>query len=295
MTKKLNNMKKLILLYTLLTLAFVGCRKDDNPKIPELTRVPVPLVTIDATSDKVINPATPGSFKGKITVDLYFKTDVPPKKMDLMVMKNGDKTTVKTLKADITTFPTTVEFTGQQLISLFGPIADGDKFDISPDITTQNGQVFQAFPALGEGYGTGVNAQGGASTSVSFLKPCTYNPDMYQGDFAVVKDAWNDTNPGDIIKLTKIDATHFSFIYPTAVNPIPIIVTVDPSTNTPSIALQTIGTAWVYDDDPPAPTAKTTAGAANLVDPCNKTLSLNMTWTEAAGSYPNRVFSLKKK
>ena len=289
-------MKKLSFAYTILAILLLsGCRKEDNPKIPELTRVPLPLITIDNASDQLINPAAPASFKGKVNVDLYFKNDIPPQKMDIVVMKNEEAASTKTLKADVTSFPTVIDITGQQLIDLFGPIADGDRFDIGADITTRSGQLFQAFPALGEGYGAGVNTQGGASTSIFFTKPCGYDPDLYQGEFVVVKDDWHDTDPGDIIVLTKIDATHFSFKYPTAVDAEPIIVTVDPATNTPSIALQTIGTAWVYDADPPPPTAKTTPAATNLIDPCNATVSLNMTWTEATGSYPNLVLSLKKK
>jgi hypothetical protein len=163
-------MKKLIIIYSLFAaLIFIGCRKDDNPKIPELTRVPLPLITVDDASDVNINAASPASFKGKVNVALYFETDEPPQKMDLVAIKNGEKTSVKLLKADITSFPTAVDITGQQLITLFGPIEEGDEFEVGADITKKDGQLFQAFPALGEGYGTGVNTQNGASTSVLFV------------------------------------------------------------------------------------------------------------------------------
>jgi hypothetical protein len=294
-------MKKLPIAFIFLAgILFFACRKEDNPKIPDLARVPAVLVKLDATSDKFISPITPAGFKGKFTVDLLFPNE-KPQSVDVVVMRNNDPLNVKVVKAAVSTFPTPVEVTGQQLITLFGqPITGGDSYTFGVNVNTTEGNTFVAFPTAGasaysaSATNAAINVLPGATTQVSFLMPCTYDPDMYQGDFIVVKDTWADTNPGDIIPFTKIDATHFSFIYPTAVNPIPITVTVDPATNTPSIALQTIGTAWVYDDDPPPPTVKTTPSAANLVDPCSKTISLNVTWTEGTGSYP-RVFILKKK
>src|SRR5688500_14257673 len=121
-------MKKIFGYSLLIALVFAACRKSDNPKLPDLIRVPTPNLILDPTSDKLISPASPASFQAKFNVDLKFKSDAPPKEMDVVVMKNGDKANVKTLKADVTTFPTPVEVTGQQLIDLFGPIADGDVF-----------------------------------------------------------------------------------------------------------------------------------------------------------------------
>jgi hypothetical protein len=64
-------------------------------------------------------------------VDVLFKSDVLPQKMDLVIIKNTSRANVKTLQADITAFPTTVTLTGAQLVSLFGsPVAQNDRFDI---------------------------------------------------------------------------------------------------------------------------------------------------------------------
>ena len=291
------------LLYILVAVAVLaGCDKNDGP-VPNdvnLVRVPGVTVTIDPASDKVISPITPAGFKGKMSIDLLFPNE-KPQSVDVVVMRNRNPADVKLFKAAISSFPTTVDVTGQQLIDLFGqPITGGANFTFGVDIHLANGQTIIGFPSAGAvPYASGVNnvvttIKPGATTQVEYLMPCPYDPNLYEGDFVVVRDTWADTNPGDVITFTKIDATHFSFIYPTAVDPIPIIVKVDPATNTPSIALQIIGTAWVYDDTPPPPTVKTTPGPANLVDPCSKTISLNVTWTEGTGSYP-RVFSLKKK
>ena len=308
-------MKKIIVYSILATfmLFAASCRKSDMPKIPEgLQRVPLPLVTFDPAGSKSFSTATPAasaSFSQHITVDVFWKNDVPPKSMDLVVRKIGNDTTVKVYQAGITTYPTTVAVTGTQIIALFGTIVKGDTYDFGVNIITQSGALFEAFPVVGVGYGTGVageyggdltlNGGKGAQVQVQFVALCPYDPTIYKGNFIVVNDGWQDTSPGDIIVLTQIDSTHFSFNYNptnhpgTLVNSIPIIVTVDPITNTPSIALQTVGTAWTYDNAPPPPTAKTTPGANNSLFPCAKTVSLNMTWSEGTGSYSGYVFSLK--
>jgi hypothetical protein len=293
-------MKKIVIASVFIVTAFNACRKSDNPKLPDLTQVPVVVFIQDATSDKFISPISPATFKSKFTIEPLFETDIKPANVDVVVMKNNNTNNVKVLKAGVTSLPAAIQITGQELITQFGTVTGGDQFNFGVDITLANGQKVLAFPSTGTSYASGIiteigNVKPNSSIELQYLMPCPYDPDMYQGQFVVVKDDWHDTNPGDIIVLTKIDATHFSFIYPTAVDPEPIIVTVDPATNTPSIALQTIGTEWVYDPDPPAPTAKTTPSANNLVNPCDQTVSFNMTWTEATGSYPNRVFSLKKK
>ena len=292
----------------LIVLLSVSCRKTDNPRIPTLARVPVPYIKADATKSQSISVLNPAAFTQTFTFTPYFTSDVPPKQMDLVVIKNGVNSSVKTIQAGLTTFPASVDVTGTQLVTLFGTIKLGDTYTFGLDITAQDGTVFHAFPQLGVGYGSGVlneyngatnvtplAAGGGVVYQIAFGALCAYDPAIYQGNFVVVKDDWQDTKPGDIIVFTPIDATHFSFIYPTAVNPKPIIVTVNPANNTPSIALQTIGSAWTYDATPPPPTAKTTASAKNNLAPCDKTISLNMTWTEGPGSFGDLVFSLRKQ
>jgi hypothetical protein len=294
-------MKKIILFSILLSGLTIlnSCEKDEGGNIPDLTQVPVVVFTPDASSDAFISPVTPATFKTKFVLELLYPNDVKPQNVDVVVMKNNNTNTVKTIKTGIS-LPATIEVTGQELITQFGPMSGGDQFDIGVDVTAANGQKVLAFPNTGISYAAGIiqeigNVKPNSTIGLQYLMPCPYDPNMYQGDFEVVKDDWHDTKPGDVITLTKVDATHFSFKYPTLVNAVPIIVAVNPATNTPSIALQTVGTAWIYDADPPPPTAKTTPSVNNLVNPCDGTVSLNMTWTESTFSGPNLVLSLKKK
>jgi hypothetical protein len=284
-------MKKLFAYSLLIALVFGACRKSDNSKLPDLIRVPTPNLVLDATSDKFISPASPATFKAKFSVDLKFTSDIPPKEMDLVVMKNGNKATIKTVKADITTFPTAIEVTGQQLIDLFGaPIADGDVFVFGVDITTQAGMVFQAFPGTGAGWGTGIaNQAGGVTTSLTFIKPCTFVPASYAGEFLIVSDEWEDYHAGDVIEITPINATQFSFEYLTS-PATPIVVTVNPADNSVSVPRQSYGkygTTELF--------AQST-GTTNQVNPCDNSLTLALQHTNSTGgSYGTFTIRLKKK
>jgi hypothetical protein len=284
-------MKKIFAYSLLITLVFAACRKSDNPKLPDLIRVPTPNLVMDATSDKFISPASPATFKAKFNVDLKFASDIPPKEMDLVVMKNNNKGNVKTVRADITSYPTAIEVTGQQLIDLFGaPIADGDVFVFGVDITTQEGMVFQAFPATGSAWGTGIaNQAGGVTTTLQFIKPCTFVPASYAGEFEVVSDEWEDYHAGDVLELTPINATQFSFTYLTS-PATPIVVTVNPADNSISVPRQSYGKYGSTE------LFAQSAGTTNQVNPCDNSLVLALTHTNATGgSYGTYTIRLKKK
>ncbi|MFL5739734.1 MAG: hypothetical protein ACJ75B_05920 [Flavisolibacter sp.] len=276
-------------------LLLAACRKSDNPKLPELTRFPTPLVTKVAGTDQVISAQNPGSFSGKFTVDVFFKTDAPPQKFDVVVIKNGDKSNVKSLQSNVTSFPTTITVTGTQLATLFGaPIVLGDKFDIGVDVTTNQGVKYEAFPVTGVSYASGVSSQPGTSTFVRYEAVCKYDPNQYQGNFIVVSDEWGDYAAGETTTITKIDATHFSFVYK-ADNPKPIIVTVDPNTNATSVAKQVYGSGyppgWTFGDI----SAQSVPSVEDFVAPCQGTFSIVLRHTVAAGSFGNAKIVMKKE
>ena len=279
------------IIYSLfLSLLFFSCRKEDNSKIPDLNRVPIPLIAVDPASDQIISPLNPTSFKGKINVDLYFEND-KPQKFDIVVMKNENKGNVKVLKADVTTFPSTIDFTGQDLITLFGaPIADGDQFDIGVDVTNQNGQKFQAFPLVGDPYGTGTLNQPGMNTTVQFIKPCPFKASDYNGNFEVISDEWNDYPAGAVIPVKMLSENQLSFEY--NVDPgssKPIILKVNPENNWITITKQEYGS---YGGD--AYFAESAPSSASSVNPCDLSLSIRITHSTAgfSGAFTIR---LKKK
>jgi len=290
-------MKKLLAYTFVLILLGQSCRKSDNPKIPDLERVPVPRLSKDASSPVNIPVSTLDQFTAKINVDVLFKDDVPPKKMDLVITKNGDKSSVKVIKTDITVFPSAVTITGADLKTAFGTVQTCDYFDIGVNITTNGGKVYEAFPAVGSAYGAGVSGQyGGVQTSITYNTKVEYNSDVYSGDFLVVSDEFQDFVPGNTVKLTKISNTQFSFIQPAVQTPLPIILTVNPETLAVSVTKQKIGSFFLWEPTYTNPNVSTKASnPANRVLPCSQTLSVAFDYTVDQGGFGEYVLILKKK
>ncbi len=290
-------MKKIITYSILAAITLLSaCRKEDNPNVPTLQRVPVPSLKKDASGAGTIIPSTIASFVGKVNVDVLFKTDILPKKMDLVVIKNGNKATVKVLKSDITVFPSVVSFTGPELTALFGTIVTCDFFELGVNITAKDGTVYEAFPAVGNAYGAGVAGQfGGVTTTLIYSTKVEFDPTVYMGTFVTVSDEFEDFLGYEPV-LTSIDATHFSFISPAVTNPLPIIVTVDPNTLSATIANQKIGDKFTWSAAYTNPKASALASnPLNKVSPCDKTLTLILNYTVDQGSFGAYKLVLKKK
>ena len=197
-------MKKIII-YCFILPAFVtvfyACRKEDNPKLPELEELSwQPQLVKDATTDVSISPADALGFLGKFSIDKYFEGGATPQKVDVVVIKNNNKGNVKTLKADITAFPASVEITGGQLLTLFGgTIVLGDVFDVGVDITTASGKKFEAFPSIGNAYASGIIAQPNASPTLRYLAACTFDKNAFNGNYTVAEDEWADFTVGQTV------------------------------------------------------------------------------------------------
>ena len=289
-------MKKIITYSILIAVTLLSaCRKSDNPKIPTLARVPIPSLSKDPTGTGTIVVSDLANFVGKVSVDVFEKTDVPPKKMDLVAIKNGDKNAVRVLKADITTFPSVVSFTGPQLTALFGTVQACDFYDVGVNITTQDGTVYTAFPALGSSYGAGVpNQYGGINTKLKYSTKVEYDPTLYNGNFVVVSDEFEEYAKGDIVVLTQVSATQFTFLYTDMKNPVSIKVNVDPATLKVSVAKQKIGDYFLSAPQFTNPNVATVT-SENNVAPCSKTLSLTFNFTVDQSNFGNFLLVLKKQ
>jgi hypothetical protein len=285
MTTKTIIMNKTILYTVFAALLLFACRKSDNPRLPDLTRVPVPKLTAAANSDVSIDVAgNPATFKANFNVGLLFPEAEAPQKMDVVVRKNGTGA-VKVIQSDVSTYPVSIQVTGQQLIDLFGPIKLGDFFDFATDIYLNTGQKIEAFPATGLQFSGGTVNIPTSSPTLRYAAICKYDPEIYQGAFKAT-DEFGDAD-GATITLTKIDDTRFSFVYPSVLNPIPIIVTVNTGNNNATIAQQTIGSRWdpafsypnnaTYVD----PSAVATSGS---VAPCDKKVTLQVVWGVQKGT-----------
>ena len=288
-------MKKSLLYILLAVTVLAGCDKNDGP-VPDdvkLERVPEPQIVKNGGS-AAIDVTNLGSFQGKFDVGLYFPNDVKPSKMDVVIRKNNSA--VKVFQTDVATFPTTFTITSAQLATLFGaPVALNDNYDIGADVYTQNGKKYEAFPATGVGYASGIASQPGATTSTRYSAICQYNPDIYQGNFVVVEDEFADLQPGDVVVLTKIDATHFSYIYPSGINATPIIVTVNPLTNAVTITKQKFGTAFTWEPTYTNPNAETKSNALDVVSPCDKEWGAVVNYTVDQGGFGGYYLKMRKQ
>lgn len=287
-------MKK-YLYYFLFTFAlFTGCSKNDGP-VPKdviLERVPEPQVTKESGSQS-IDVTNLNGFQAKFTVGVFYNSDIKPSKYDVVVRKNGNDTTVKVFKKDITTFPTSLTVSANDLETLFGaPIELGDNFDISVDVYTESGKKYQAFPLVGVGYGSGIAQQPGAITSIRYSAICQYHDDVYQGNFKILEDEWADYSPGDVVPVTRIDATHFSFKY-AAPDALPIIVTVNPLTNEVSVAKQVYSPSG-YGLGYGAISVESVPDQRNVVSPCDGKFGVVLKHTVSIGSFGSNYIEMQK-
>jgi hypothetical protein len=282
---------KSLLIYSLLlgTLIISGCRKDDNPKVPDFEKVPVPLITLAEGSSEKIPVADPASYTSTIVIDRYFKNNPAPKQLDVFIIKNGDVSNQKPLQEGITSFPTNITITGQQLIDLFGPIVIGDQFTIGADVTTLEGHKIIAFSPDHTTYAPGIFNMPGSSPELTLVGACVFDPANFtSGDYEVILDEWEDYAVGSTIPVTKIDDTHYSFEY-AADNANPIVMEVDPISGAITVA------PVMYGDYGGAQvTAKSVEGSE--VDPCDISFHviLNHNAPDFGGDLGDYAIVLKK-
>lgn len=289
-------MKKLII-FSFLLATIIGCKKNDGflPEDVVVDRVPQPSVVPNGGS-AAIDVLNLAQFEGKFDVKLLYPSDIPPAKLDVVIRKNNNNANIKLIQADVTTFPSSFTINAAQIATLFGAtIALGDNYDIGVDIYTINGKKFEAFPAVGAAYGsTGVANQPGFSPTTRYSAICAYDANIYQGNFVVVKDDFAELFPGDVLTLTKVSETSFSFLYihPELSDPLPVIVSVNTGNNIVSIAKQKVGSVFYGYS---GPNFAATGVLNNFVAPCDQTVTLNITYTVDAGSFGTAVLVLKKQ
>lgn len=277
-------------------IALSGCKKDDGSIRNRVTvkEVPVVTTTIDATGSQAIDMLNLAAFSGKFKVALFFPGATAPSKVDIIVRKNGSSANVRLYKAGVTAFPSSYTVTAAEIAALFGvAIALGDTYDFAPDIYVGDSK-YEAFPVTGTGTGTGATAYPLFSEFARFAAICAYDPAIYQGNFVVVSDAFGDFVPGEVVVLTRISNTSFSFVNPYVTSPLPIIVNVNILNNQVTITKQKIGNAFVWNLTYTNPNFDVAASTSSFVAPCSKTLNLNILITVDQGSFGNRLLILRK-
>ncbi len=289
----------ILLALTIGVIAFSSCTKDDGAIKKKITINDVPTITtpIDASGSQAINMLNLAAFSGKFKSELYFAGSTPPTKVDIVVRKNGSASNVKVYKAGVTTLPASFTVTAAEIATLFGtPIVLGDTYDFAPDIYVGD-RKFEAFPLIGSGTGVGVAALPLFSEFARFAAICAYDPAIYEGNFVVISDGFGDFAPGDVVVVTKITNTQFSFM-PAAGSvtaPLPIIVNVNVLNNQLTITKQKIGNVFTWNTTYTNPNVAVAASTASFVAPCSKTIDLNIAYTVDQGSFGNFLLKLRKQ
>jgi hypothetical protein len=278
-------------------IAFAGCKKDDGGvrKSVVIKDVPVVSTKIESTGSQAIDMLNLAGFSGKFKVDIYFPGAKPPDKVDIVVRKNGSNANVKVMKKDVTTLPYSLTVTTADIAALFGvAVALGDTYDFAPDLYVGVNK-YEAFPATGLGNGPGIIAYPLYSDFARFAAICAYDPAIYEGDFLVVSDAFGDFTPGEVVKFTKVSNNSFSFINPYVTSPLPIIVSINTLNNQATIAKQKVGNAFTWQLAYTNPNMAVSAGAASVVAPCSKTITLAIAYTVDQGGFGTFNLVLRKK
>lgn len=283
----MKNIKFLSPILGVLALIAASCNPDGKGNLPDLERVPVPLMTLAANSDVLIQD--PAAFKGKFTLDLYFKEDVAPKQIDVVVTRNGDYGTAKVLKAAVTTFPSTIDVTTAQLASLFGldvsKVVPGDYFEIGANIVTQSGLTVPAFSKTGNQFSADISNFPGASLRLKYPVVCPLNLDDFVGE-ATIQDP-NFIEGNYPVTITR-EGTNVLVVKGFVQDPASIIkITVDPQTTKVSVPT-TAATALIF-------------GYHNLkvsgngeINACKKSVVLNLAYSVDEGSFGTLGLTIQK-
>ncbi|HKC36741.1 MAG TPA: hypothetical protein VKB95_11790 [Chitinophagaceae bacterium] len=297
--KKIN----ILLAFALGAIAvFPGCKKDDGA-IPErvtVTDVPTVTTNLDPTSPTIINvlnPTTSATFLGKFSVANYFPDATPPSKVDIVVRKNNfhpdtnpngvvNNGNVKLFKAGVTSLPANFTVTAAEIATLFGTaIQSYDNYDFAPDLYVGD-RKFEAFPVTGTGVGTGHAGHPLYSEFARFSALCQ-DANFHQGNFEVVSEAFpNGFTAGQVVVITKISATQFSFQFPNVTSPTNVTFTLATATGRLSAAKQKIGNAFTWDPTQINPNITVTSGATNFIEPCAGIINLNITYTTDQKLFP---------
>jgi hypothetical protein len=281
---QIHTMKCKILSFTLLSILvtiYYSCKKTETPAPVPDTRFPLPSIIKDTTSDQFISGKNPEDFHGKFVVSMYYETEVIAQRVDIVVIRNGNKSNVKVLKTGVTSFPTTIEITGTQLTTLFdSTIKLGDVFEIGADVLAKDGRSFVGFPSTGDPYGVDTTTLTNPSFSIKYVADCVYDKTDYNGFYKLLTKTW-DYEVGDLVEVRPgAGDTLLITAWPHPDVGIytrwPMKVIVDPSSHEVSIPFQSVGE---YAGGP----SHLIDGGDGTVSPCGDKITLSVIFW--VGSY----------
>ncbi|HLP04592.1 MAG TPA: hypothetical protein VK152_04105 [Paludibacter sp.] len=269
-----------ILLLTILafSILFSGCKEE--VRMPELTKVVLPSITIEPNSDLLIQD---GVLNGKFKVDMYYKD--APDDASIVIVRNGDYANPKVFKSGLKTFPIVETLNDAQLKELFNvaTIESGDKFEIGLDVKVKE-TWYPAFISTetnsGPNYGPNVLILPKSSPVLTYRAVCKLVMDNFNGVATVVDPYWYEGTY--TANIEKVDATHLKFKN-FAEFAGDIILTIDPETRNVTVLKQTFDVdlaAWGM-----AKYTNPSASGTGFIDACKNEITLTLDYTVDQGSF----------
>ena len=246
-------------------------------RMPEVSKVSFPLITLDPTSDILIQG---GVLHGKFNIDMYYK-DYPVDSRVVVAM-NGNYTNTKVLTASLKTFPSAQTLTDAQLITLFGltSINPGDYFEVGLDVEMQDSKWYPAFNPSGVAYGSGPMTLPGASPVIKFKAVCALDLNDFVGTATIVDAYWYGGTYN--AAMVKVDDTHLKIVQFSGFTG-DLILTINKATQTVTVAKQVFDTnlaIWGM-----AQYTNPAAAGKGEIDACHKKIALTLEYTVDQGSF----------
>ncbi|PWJ59212.1 hypothetical protein CLV98_10244 [Dyadobacter jejuensis] len=283
----MKTIKSIYSLLLILALLATSCSDDGGGNLPDLSRVPIPLLTQVENSDILIQD--PAIFQGKFSVDLLFPEDVAPKFIDVVITMNGDYKTIKVLESNLTSFPTVIDLDAAKIASAFGinvsDIVPGDYFEVGANINTVDGKLIPAFAEVGNQFSADIANFPGSNLKIKYPVVCPLDLDEFVGEFTIDDpNFWEASYPVTIEREGENVLVITGFVEdPDAV----IKVTIDPQTTKASVSKQVFAPVFF----------SYTNGAvegSGEINACENSITLNLTYTVDQGSFGSYGLTIKK-
>ncbi|MBE0391954.1 hypothetical protein [Flavobacterium sp. PL002] len=210
-------MKKLKIALPILTLLLltISCTSDGGDSNNHLQEGAVPNLKKITTADQGINIA---ALQNGDDIDIGLTLDVgfgEVSSMDVIGFYTKDGIISKgVLKTGVTTFPSDVHITKEDLFNAFTVLntsADVDILDklvISTELTLKNGTIIKMYSDDGTAiFGADISNATLFTVLQTYVVSCPLtNASIFNGDYKVVVDSWADYAVGDIIPVEYVPA-----------------------------------------------------------------------------------------
>jgi len=298
---KLINMKnklKIISLAVLGIFLFTTCSEDPTLPMPDLQQTVIPLITKDPAKLQNISFFDLAGFSASVVVDVY--NDDVPQSMTVMVCMNGDQAKTGVLQADITSFPTSIDFNITKLIDVIpgldnlGQLKLGDNFKVYVDMTLKDGTVILGNSLLYSPFDPAVgNLPGSSLVSVwTIVCPLVLTDfvgdylmdDGYPSDLCTITVSLDPANPNGLIITNFYAGTGTGALYP-------VKISVNRATYGISVPSPQVFAAWLWN---PAYKDATLSNLKGTLDACTKNFSFKADLTVSVGSFGTQSYTCTK-